>query len=657
MTTTAITAELLESSQFRAAKDASWLKTVLDTSAFDHYDQIVALSQGMINNAMAHIQENNPGLENFDGQSDYAGEISATLKAPQLIISASDPKMVIWRTNVESGTFSVYTKNGTEDFTLGGCSIDVKVPLAFDTYDDNPLDTPEKRQYNKEMREWLQKYFQVPGDYRPERIFAKFADAHWSQVSLVTNPFNKDDLNSVYEQWKNSSEKNASIGNAFEKVFQVIAVQRQNQGLTTIGTRFNLDAAPGKSSPWESPQAPVTMVHQGYAYTLGPESGASGWENGFSQTGGPAVANCLLYCENVTDRKLSVPAIGRSGNFSLLGSDSVPNSKVPGTFALSHQLVLERHLLPHLQVFVQKTQVFPMAVSWAIVGDRTLQLSNPYSVGSNPDQDPTNDPCIDLYKFKNIKDPDPNFAGRTCYQAHVDVTRDSPIHQESNQAWPYNKHYGQGSPTVTVRWAPGTSKLTVTGNTSYSFATTSANGATVNADHRLVNPTGWMYETWVMEWSFHIEFSISNGSLKMVEDFDENANISVRSTQDDCNGWNWTVAGTTESIRSQLAWTLKEQIGHLSNVLKNSFQGSLSFTYPSNGQLDFGKCAFNDRGDLLACVGFKPMNPSQSPIILPPQPVLKPAPIKKPLPPTADGTTTTMPAARLAWTSNSPVKA
>ncbi|GJC97844.1 hypothetical protein ColKHC_06670 [Colletotrichum higginsianum] len=94
------------------------------------------------------------------------------------------------------------------------------------------------------MKEWLQKHFQVPGDYRPERIFAKFADAHWSQVSLVTNPFNKDDLKSVYEQWKNSSEKNASIGNAFEKVFQVIAVQRQNQGLTTIGTRFNLDAPP-----------------------------------------------------------------------------------------------------------------------------------------------------------------------------------------------------------------------------------------------------------------------------------------------------------------------------------------------------------------------------------------------------------------------------
>ncbi|OBR08062.1 hypothetical protein CH63R_09583 [Colletotrichum higginsianum IMI 349063] len=191
MTTTAITPELLASSQFRATEDASWLKKVLDMSAFDHYDQIVALSQGMINNAMATI----------------------------------------------------------------------------DTYDDNPLDPPEKRQYNKEMREWLQKHFQVPGDYRPERIFAKFADAHWSQVSLVTNPFNKDDLKSVYEQWKNSSEKNASIGNAFEKVFQVIAVQRQNQGLTTIGTRFNLDAPPGvcllskPPSPWSIKATHTDLVH------------------------------------------------------------------------------------------------------------------------------------------------------------------------------------------------------------------------------------------------------------------------------------------------------------------------------------------------------------------------------------------------------------
>ncbi|KAM0252478.1 hypothetical protein ACHAP5_001126 [Fusarium lateritium] len=139
--------------------------------------------------------------------------------------------------------------------------------------------------------------------------------------------------------------------------------------------------------------------------------------------------------------------------------------------------------------------------------------------------------------------------------------------------------------------------------------------------------------------SFHIDFSISNGSLNPVEDFNENANISVRSTHDDCNGWNWPVAGTTESIRSQLASTLKGQIGYLSDVLKNSFQGSLSFTYPGNEQLDFGKCAFNDRGDLLSC------------------PVLKPAPIKDPLPSTDSGTSTTMPTARLAWTSNSPVKA
>ncbi|KAI8249180.1 hypothetical protein K4K53_000266 [Colletotrichum sp. SAR 10_77] len=169
------------------ADDLGKLETVPDTSAFDHYDQILALSQGMIDDAMANIQKNNPGIEDFDAQS------------------------------------------------------------AFDTYDNNPLHTPERRQYNGQMREWLQKHFQVPGDYRPEQIFAKFADAHRSQVSLVTNPL--ADLNSVYEQWKTSSEMNTNIGNASEKVFQIIAVQRQKEGFTTIGTRFNLDAPAGKSSP------------------------------------------------------------------------------------------------------------------------------------------------------------------------------------------------------------------------------------------------------------------------------------------------------------------------------------------------------------------------------------------------------------------------
>lgn len=66
-------AKLIETSDFRAAEDASWLATTCDTSQvegkMEHYDQVVAVSQGMINFALKKMHERIPEMSNFDGSN------------------------------------------------------------------------------------------------------------------------------------------------------------------------------------------------------------------------------------------------------------------------------------------------------------------------------------------------------------------------------------------------------------------------------------------------------------------------------------------------------------------------------------------------------------------------------------------------------------
>lgn len=66
-------AKLVETQSFRAMEDASWLATTCDTSVVDgtmeHYDQVVAFSQGMINFALKQMHNRIEGMGNFDGSN------------------------------------------------------------------------------------------------------------------------------------------------------------------------------------------------------------------------------------------------------------------------------------------------------------------------------------------------------------------------------------------------------------------------------------------------------------------------------------------------------------------------------------------------------------------------------------------------------------
>lgn len=169
-------AALVETPDFRGAEDSSWLRTSCDTSLIDgvqeHYDQVVGMSQGMINYTLKRMHQLNPELNTFDGENrecnsscriprscpypqlayfcrwpSYSnshslalgtGLISAELKAPEILVDTVDRNVVTWRTNFDTGTLVFTAENGDRvTHPIDGWSIDVQVPLGkLFRYDD-----------------------------------------------------------------------------------------------------------------------------------------------------------------------------------------------------------------------------------------------------------------------------------------------------------------------------------------------------------------------------------------------------------------------------------------------------------------------------------------------------------------------------------------
>jgi hypothetical protein len=233
------------------------------------------------------------------------------------------------------------------------------------------------------------------------------------------------------------------------------------------------------------------MNHQGYPYRMPSSSGApEDWAQGLTQYVDPGTRNCLLYCENTTVRTMQQRMLGINGNFATLGSAKNEESRVEGTFVLSHQLFFERFLLPALQGFVREGQIYPLEPTFYYKdGKDNYTIGQPYWIGENPEKDPQQDSTNEIYKFKLIVDP--KDSTKTCYQASVPNSRDTPIkYNERNED--YNKLWSDGTPYVTVRWETGGKKIWIEGSTLYQEHITTSNHQNVDpGSHWLVPAITW----------------------------------------------------------------------------------------------------------------------------------------------------------------------
>ncbi|KAI1293913.1 hypothetical protein F5Y03DRAFT_373909 [Xylaria venustula] len=662
---------LSESIAFREAEDKSWLTTTCNTSLVDgkmeHYDQVVAISQGMINYALKRFHEQNPDMATFDGDNPLGtGTITGVLDPPQILVDVEERNVVIWRTNFKEGSLIYTAENGErKPHSINGWAVDVKVPLVMKDPIDKATDSEEEKATNAAQREWVRKCFQLPGDYSSERLYAKFADARWSDVCFAGKSFTINGKPESYDAWKRRSLENARLSLAFESTFKEICIARQFQGLTTIGTRFRLKDARIIPAERAALYPPVTMIHQGYPYRMPPSSGApEEWQKGLTQFEDPGTRNCLLYCENTRCengeiRTMQQRMLGLEGNFATIGGFHDPESRIEGTFSLSHQLFFERFLLPALQPFVRESQIFPRepTFDYKNASANNYSISEPYWIGHNPDMDSKEEGHTNkIYSFKSVVDPNGD-GKRMCYQATVPNARDTAI-KHNPRGHNYNKLWSDGTPLVTVRWKRGGTKIFVEGKTVYQTHITTAEHQNVDpGSHLLVPAKDWAHVTQTMTWDMEINVEAKDGSLHFtLEKADKPVSVVGK---DDMNGWHWEIAGTTNKIRDDIESRISTHLKTLEETLEKAFEGQLRFNYPGYGQLEFKRSMFNEYGDFIASIRYADMPPPDpnNRIVIPPP--LTQTPLAVTTTPTG-GKTTGSPfggATRLTWTGNSPVVA
>ena len=97
----------------------------------------------------------------------------------------------------------------------------------------------------------------------------------------------------------------------------------------------------------------------------------------------------------------------------------------------------------------------------------------------------------------------------------------------------------------------------------------------------------------------HIDVIAERGSLTMKLSHDPNF-VTVIDHGDNSNGWKWDDPSTPVQIQTTIQNNMTQQLSHLQETLNAGFTDQLKFTYPGNGQLNFGDTIFNDLGDLLA---------------------------------------------------------
>ncbi|CAM1508036.1 Fc.00g048840.m01.CDS01 [Cosmosporella sp. VM-42] len=644
---------------FLQAEAASRMRTSLN-AAGGFYDQVVAISQRMINVGLKKIHDSNKDVMGvFDGSNDY-GSISADIDASQIQIpvAVADAFNVIWLWNFTTGTLTAKLPNGVvKKYPMDGWSIAVRVPLVQQDLRDDPNDDEATKQYKKERRQWIADNFDVPGDYRPERLYAKMADAHWNDMKFEKSSFIIDGKRTNWDSWSRIGD-NRKVADSLKMILQNICYERETQGLTSAGFSFKFDPKE-PLDPQRATYPPQQLQHQSYPYLLPPSSGMTdkAWTEGLeSVEEDPGLRNCLLYCELVDSaekRPFKGVQLPHVGNFSAIGGPNGTPAPIDGTFALSHQLFFERFLLPNLQVFVQQSQIYPRPAIFSNDGN-TIRSVLGYIVGANPDKDKFNDRKNPIYEFQAI----PAKNGQPAYyQGHVDVTQElEPFASPSRGEW--TKFYAEGSPTVMVKWESGGKRITISGETNYRSHGTTGSTTTVDpGTHYIVPANTWWHGWYEMTWLMHIDVIAEKGSLTMKLSHDPTF-VSVVDHGDNSNGWKWDDPTTPAQIQSTIQNNMTQQLSHLQETLNAGFTDQLKFTYPGNGQLNFGNTIFNDNGDLLAEIKYAD---------LPDGKVIISRPLTISEPPTTGGTVITCPGgnttppkpttSRLTWTANTPLKA
>ncbi|RYP28223.1 hypothetical protein DL767_007312 [Monosporascus sp. MG133] len=570
------------------------LKTSCAT-AHGHYDQIVAVSQDIINKSFDNLYDIYPDYGIVKFSSRRIGTINGSLNPPRLLLGGglgSDISVTsaLYVMRFKDGRISIPTDESPahdQVENLKGWNLAVTIDLKQQSVYVDPNADPDTRADQQAMWNFIHEKFDVPGDYSIVRLYAKLADAHWFEFDYRNSQFgyNRDGSPRSWAQLKRQIQ-----GIDFNLPFMLHkwAKAQEKKGLTTTGVKFSLPPR-DEFDPSKPTFQPTALVHQVYGYK-DPDKGVPKPVISYDP---PGDLNSFLYCEMVSNRELPPDKqLARSGNFTA----QVP--RIDGTYVLSHQLFLETFLLPMLQAFNKSSIIFPTRPTFATNGGNST-ISWNFAIGSDGEHE---DFKGGYYKFQPVYDPETP-ADATSYRFKAEYkTKLDPVGHNTTSG-----SYGSFDSTATTRvdflWNPGDAGFNLIGTTVYGY------DAEWSENWDMKRPFGWLRETFQSKWCIKINIlSVKDGMLQLGVDAgaDSNCNVNVVQTQAE-QQQSVSPPGQAERIKSGIANQIGSHVRVLERNLAESFQTSAKFTYPGRGTFDFSDPQVGNTGEILATLQYKPL--------------------------------------------------
>ncbi|KAF3055500.1 hypothetical protein CFAM422_012994 [Trichoderma lentiforme] len=581
---------------------ASRLKTHLRT-ADGRYDQGLAVSQGIINSSFGKLYDRYPAMQSLSYDVGIA-KMEAEMLSSRLIIPEAGMNLgkIIHQLRFKTGTFTV--ANSAKPTKLDNFIIGVICDLDLQFVKERPDETPDE----KRQREFIEKEFKVPGDYRLERLYSKFTSAQWNHFDLYNSQYYDADGNPMtYAEWQAKDPPGAA---AFGILLSMYATDMEKDGLSTLGLKITLpdlrgtatyayvqydlfDPGFGLSNTNRHLTVPTEMIHQIYPYR--DEQGQS--EYGDTPKGD---RNCLLYLEVVqradgSDGQLpDSKQVGYSGNFCYPSLNSVPG--VDGTFLLGSPLFMGRYLLPELQMLNEASSIYPERNTY----DGTGGWVFPTYYGSDPRYSSYKN---DAYGFKQSDD-----RLKWVYEKNDDNS--TPVSADSEPGrWWSSDHWSKA--TTTATWNPG-SDLVVTIKGRYEYY----RGITFADNKQLTNPSTYSKEKYTGDWTLDVRMVAESGILKLSVESADDLGFAVTGEVEVSENLGH-YENNKEVLRDYIKGVIKPRLQVLRDSLRDTFQGDHQFVFPGTGQLEFDNVTFNNEGDIIAGVVWKEVD---GPVIVRPPP-------------------------------------
>ncbi|KAK0390684.1 hypothetical protein NLU13_0187 [Sarocladium strictum] len=616
-----------------ASSDDSRLDFSLDTSNGDYFDQVIGMSQEIINANFEHIHGSNKLLQfiHYDPP-----RLNSLFKAETL-----PPKIVLQanvKTNASLCFFVIRIKTGVikcpgvnQPLEINGWELAAEVPLADITLrrapkadgeegEEGEEDEEDKKNKERQLND-IFKTFLVPGDYSVQRLYAALSSASWVRLNEdLTYCGMKDGRKIPFSTFKKQKPEYATIINSALTSWSVMMESKQ---LNNLGLKFELPKTivPKAMKPTFAPFELITQTYPYKTPEFGPKTGYDGLCGN----------NCFLYCETLcclpseqrTDsgemvlkgRKMGDNVLlGWNGNLAMPRSHRGIGNKVEGTFALHHKVILDRLILLQLQGLCQATELIVSDPKHEVESDGLKSFSPRYSLGRQPYGTPPGQLRVATDSYFEYKRDKPEGSTYTWSKPHKNEKWDTPHPYykpgSSQELVGYSRHKISSLATVTVTPVPNTPTVEVIGTTVYKFHLEFGN----NTDFTI----GRSWKIYHLEFYWSIKLNLTTNEEGVMDirldgctDYTPN-NLHAKQIDYRFDG----IEGTTqESMLKFMTENLKPKIQRIIENLRKELEACGRFVYPGHGQLKFGSPFWGKKGNLLADITYAPPPPGQQIVI------------------------------------------